>query len=44
MGQINFIMDLIGEKLSMRANLSLNENIEILEDQIYFFTKLIGWN
>jgi hypothetical protein len=42
MGQINFIMDLIGEKLSMRANLSLNENIEILEDQIYFFTKLIG--
>jgi hypothetical protein len=35
-------MDLIGEKLSMRANLSLNENIEILEDQIYFFTKLIG--
>jgi hypothetical protein len=42
MDQINFIMDLIGEKLSMRANLSLNENIEILEDQIYFFTKLIG--
>jgi hypothetical protein len=42
MGQINFIMDLIGEKLSMRANLSLNEKIGILEDQIYFFTKLIG--
>jgi hypothetical protein len=42
MGQINFIMDLIGETLSMRANLSLNEKIEILEDQIYFFTKLIG--
>jgi len=35
MGQINFIWDLIGEKLSLGAyNLGLIEEIGILRDQI----------
>jgi hypothetical protein len=33
MGQINFIRDLIGEKLSLGAQFELNEKIEIVEDQ-----------
>jgi hypothetical protein len=33
MSQINFIRDLIGEKLSFEANLGLIETIGILEDQ-----------
>jgi hypothetical protein len=33
MSQINFIKDLIGEKLSFRANLGLIETIGILEYQ-----------
>jgi hypothetical protein len=33
MGQINFIRDLISEKLNLGAQFGLNEKIEIIEDQ-----------
>jgi hypothetical protein len=41
MCQINFIRDLIGEKLSLEAQSRLNREIRILNYQNSIFTKLI---
>jgi hypothetical protein len=44
MGQINFVRDLIGETLSLRAQFELNWKDWNFRWSNLIFTKLIGWN
>jgi hypothetical protein len=50
MGQINFIRDLIGEKLSLKPNLGLIKKFESLDDQIksiefnVFFQNILSYD
>ena len=45
MGQVNFIRNLIGEKLSLEAQFRLNrEDWNLKGLNLIFFTKSIDWN
>ena len=44
MGQINFMRNLIGEKLSLGAQFELNWENQNFRRPNLIFTKLINWN
>ena len=44
MGQINFIRDLIGEKLSLESQFGLNREDLNFKGSNLIFTKSIDWN